>query len=58
VELARDARVSSLALETNCAGAVSNLKNSEIHRSIHGPLVVEIKKMLGDFEASSIEHVR
>jgi hypothetical protein len=49
VELARDAGMSKLVLETDCARAVSKLKNSEMDRSIHGPLVEEIKKMLGDF---------
>jgi ribonuclease HI len=58
VELARDAGVSKLILEMDCAGAVAKLKNSEMDRSIHGPLVEEIKEMLQLFEASSIEHVR
>jgi ribonuclease HI len=58
VELARDAGVSKLVLETDCAGAVAKLKNAEMDMSIHRPLVEEIKKMLRDFDASSIEHVR
>jgi hypothetical protein len=58
VELASAAGVSKLVLETDCAGAVAKLKNSEMDRSIHGPLVEEIKEMLQQFEASSIEHVR
>jgi hypothetical protein len=43
--------------ETDCAGAVTKLKNPEMNRSIHGPLVEEIKEMLQQFEASSIVHV-
>jgi hypothetical protein len=45
------------SLETDSVGAVSKLKKLETDRSILGPLVEEIK-MLGEFEASSIEHVR
>jgi ribonuclease HI len=58
VEIARDAGVLKLVLETDCAGAVTKLKNPEMDRSIHGPLVEEIKEMLQQFEASSIVHVR
>jgi ribonuclease HI len=58
MELARDAGVSKLVLETDCAGAVVKLKNAEMDRSIHGPLVEEIKKMVRHFDASSIEHVQ
>jgi hypothetical protein len=50
--------VSKLVLETDCAGTVAKLKNAEMDRSIHGPLVEEIKKMLRHFDASSIEHVQ
>jgi hypothetical protein len=47
-----------LALETDCLGAVAKLTSKELDRSIHGPLVEDIKKMLREFEASSINHVR
>jgi hypothetical protein len=46
VEIASTAGVSKLVLETDCAGVVAKLKNSEMDRSIHGPLVEEIKEML------------
>jgi hypothetical protein len=46
VELASAAGVSKLVLETDCAGAVAKLKNAEMDRSIHGPMMEEIKEML------------
>jgi hypothetical protein len=45
-------------METDCAGAVAKLKAQEMDRSVHGPLVEEIKALLGDFEDFSISHVR
>jgi hypothetical protein len=58
VQLAKEGGVLKLALATNCLGAVVKLTSKELDRSIHGPLVEDIKKMLGEFEASSINHVR
>jgi ribonuclease HI len=58
VSLAKDGGVRKLILETDCLGAVAKLSSKEIDRSIHGPVVEDIKKMLGEFEASSIMHVR
>jgi hypothetical protein len=50
--------VNKLVMETNCAGAVAKLKAQEMDRSVHGPLVEEIKALLGDFNDFSISHVR
>jgi ribonuclease HI len=58
VQLAKEVGVSTLALESDCAGAVAKLKAQEVDRSVHGPLVKEIKALLGDFEVFSISHVR
>jgi ribonuclease HI len=58
VQLAKEVGVSKLAMETDCAGAVAKLKAQEMDRSVHGPLVEEIKALLGDFEDFSISHVR
>jgi hypothetical protein len=45
-------------LETDCAGVVSKLRKEELDRSVHGPLVEEIKVLIGEFEDSLIMHVR
>jgi hypothetical protein len=45
-------------METDCAGAVAKLKAQEMDRSVHGPLVEEIKSLLGDFDDFLIRHVR
>jgi hypothetical protein len=58
VLLAKEAGTSKLALETDCAGAVSKLNNREVDRSAHGPLVEDIKLLLGEFEESLVTHVR
>jgi ribonuclease HI len=58
VQLAKEGGVLKLALETDCLGAVAKLTSKELDMSIHGPLVEDIKKMLGEFEACSINHVR
>ena len=58
VELAKDVGALRIVLETDCAGAVGKLLSKEIDRSAHGPLVEDIKVLLGGFEASSVQHVR
>jgi ribonuclease HI len=58
VLLATEGGGQKLVLETDCLGAVAKLTSKEIDRSVHGPLVEDIKKMLDEFEASSILHVR
>jgi hypothetical protein len=37
---------SKLCLESDCLGAVAKIKNPEVDRSLHGPLVEEIKVLL------------
>jgi hypothetical protein len=37
---------------------VSKLRKEELDRSVHGPLVEEIKVLIGEFEDSMIKHVR
>jgi ribonuclease HI len=56
--LAKETGVRKLVLETDCAGAVAKLKAQEMDRSVHGPLVEEIKSLLGDFDEFSIRQVR
>jgi ribonuclease HI len=58
VRMALEYDVRKLVLETDCAGAVNKLKAQELDRSVHGPLVEEIKTLLGEFEDVVICHVR
>jgi ribonuclease HI len=58
VLLAREAGVSKLALETDCLEAVSKLQKKELGRSVHGPLVEEIKTLLLEFSDFTVSFVR
>jgi ribonuclease HI len=58
VTLAMEVGVRRLVLESDCAGAVAKLKTASLERSIHGPLVEEIKQLLKGFDDFSIDHVR
>jgi ribonuclease HI len=48
---------SKLCLESDCLGAVVKIKNPKVDRSLHGPLVEEIKDLLQGFEESDVRHV-
>jgi ribonuclease HI len=56
--LARAKGLSRVVLETDCLSAVAKIGGNDIDRSIHGPLVEEIKSMLEDFAGHSVRHVR
>jgi ribonuclease HI len=56
--LARDQGVQKLILETDCSGIVTKLVSSELDRSVHGPLVEDIKKLLQDFGEIKVQHAR
>jgi ribonuclease HI len=58
LELAKEAGLSKVCLETDCLSAVAKIRSSDIDRSSHGPLVEEIKKLLRDFSHHSIKHAR
>jgi ribonuclease HI len=58
VQAAQQLGTRRLVLETDCAGVVSKLRKEELDRSVHGPLVEEIKVLIGEFEDSMIKHVR
>jgi hypothetical protein len=45
-------------LELDCLGAVAKLKGKELERSMQGPLVEEIKELMGEFEDIRVTHVR
>jgi ribonuclease HI len=56
--LAKAKDVQMVCLESDCLGVVAKLRSSDIDRSLHGPLVEEIKTLLGGFVDHSIRHVR
>jgi ribonuclease HI len=58
VLLAKEVGVRQLALGTDCAGAVLKPKTDGLERSVHGPLVEEIKQLLKGFDDFSVVHVR
>jgi hypothetical protein len=51
-------QVQRISLETDNVGAAVKLNKEGQDRSIHGPLVMEIKTLLGSFEAFSVHAVR
>jgi ribonuclease HI len=58
VQLAKDRGVSKLMLESDCQAAVRKIATTELDRSVHGPLVEDIKALLGDFEEFTVSFVR
>jgi hypothetical protein len=58
LELAREMEVTKVCLESNCLGAVSKIQNFERDRSIHGPLIEEVKELLRGFSDHLVKHVR
>jgi hypothetical protein len=42
----------------DCLGAVAKLKGTELDRSMQGPLVEEIKALMGEFEDIRVTHAR
>jgi ribonuclease HI len=58
VRVAKEYDVRKLVLEMDCAGAVNKLRAQVLDRSVHGPLVEEIKTLLGEFEEVVICQVR
>jgi ribonuclease HI len=56
--LAKGKDVQRVCLESDCLGVVAKLRSSDIDRSLHGPLVEEIKTLLCGFVDHSIRHVR
>jgi ribonuclease HI len=56
--LARSLNLGKVSLESDCLGAVAKIRSCDIDRSMHGPLVEEIKSMLKNFAEHSVRHVR
>jgi hypothetical protein len=50
--------VAKLELETDSMETVTKLRSKEVDKSIHGPLVEEIKLLLRGFADHSVVHVR
>jgi hypothetical protein len=47
-----------IILETDCQNVVSKLRNEELDRSIHGPLVEDIKPLLRNLLGSDAKFVK
>jgi hypothetical protein len=58
MELAKEKSLRKMVLETDCLAVVAKLKGTEMDRSIHGPLIEEMKFLLKCFTEVSIKHVR
>jgi hypothetical protein len=56
--LAQEVGVAKQVLETDCLSAISKLRSQELDRSVHGPLVEEVKEMLGTFDDHAIRHIK
>jgi hypothetical protein len=56
--LAKGIGIGRVYLESDCLGAVVKLNHRETNKSVHGPLVEEIKSLLKDFTDHSVRHVR
>jgi hypothetical protein len=57
LELARDRRIEKICLESVCLAAITKLRSNDMDRSVHGPLVEEIKDLLKSFVEVSVCHV-
>jgi hypothetical protein len=57
-QLAKSLGLRKVVLETDCATTVVKMVDKELDRSIHGPIVEEIKGLLQDFEEVRVKHVR
>ncbi|KAM0862252.1 hypothetical protein ACQ4PT_045377 [Festuca glaucescens] len=58
VQLAQQMGVSKLVLKSDFLNAVTKLRSQDVDRSVHGPLVEEVKEMLGTFDDHAIKHIR
>jgi hypothetical protein len=54
---ARTKGQAKIVLQTDCLGVAAKIRSNDVDRSIHGPLVEEIKSMLKDFADHSVRHV-
>jgi hypothetical protein len=57
VTVAKDAGETKLMVESDCLGLVKKLGTTELDRSVHGPLVEDIKVLLCGFEEVQVQHV-
>jgi hypothetical protein len=55
--LPKEKSMAKVVLELDCSGAVGNLTNKELDRSMHGTLVEEIKDSLKELDVVHIKHV-
>lgn len=58
VNLAKEIGITKLALETDSTAVAAKLPSMERDRSVHGPLVEEVKALLGEFQEITVKAVR
>jgi hypothetical protein len=58
VQLAREAGVLELVLATGSYGVVTKLRIRNLDRSIHGPLIKDVKDLLDGFDGHQVVHVK
>jgi hypothetical protein len=56
-DLAKDSGARRLILESDCMGVVTKLGSGVVDRSVHGPLVEDIKVLLRDFDEVKVQYV-
>jgi hypothetical protein len=56
--VAKDAGAQKLVLELDGQGLVTKLGSLELDRSVHGPLVEDIKFLLSEFDEAKVRFVR
>jgi ribonuclease HI len=58
LEMAKEAGVQKIVVETDCKGVVTKLNSDGIDRSLHGPMVEDIKFRLREFDDYKVQFVR
>jgi ribonuclease HI len=58
LELTKRQGWEKVCLETDCLGVITKLRSKEMDRSVHGPLVEEVKFLLKGFVEHLVRHAR
>jgi hypothetical protein len=57
VELTKEMQVSKIILETDISTVKAKLESTDLDRSVHGPLIGNIKRTPSDFDDHLLMHV-
>jgi hypothetical protein len=58
VELAKEASVLKILVETDCKSMVNKLNSGDVDRSVHSPVIEDIKFRLQEFDDYKVQFVR